>query len=116
MTSRNKRDLIIPAYFVARFNIKDAAALAACSQEAAPIIASFGGSLLFKGGPDQVLTETDPLSHMAVFSFPDATKLDVNQEPIWCFPLIRKLTRARPNSIGLIIIIIIVSKFSDRGK
>jgi uncharacterized protein (DUF1330 family) len=76
MTSRNKRDLIIPAYFVARFNIKDAAALAAYSQEAAPIIASFGGSLLFKGGPDQVLTETDPLSHMAVFSFPDATKLD----------------------------------------
>ncbi len=66
----------MPAYFVARFAIKDAVSLGAYSKEAAPIIASFGGELLFKGGADQILTGQDPLPSIAVFRFADQMKLD----------------------------------------
>ncbi len=64
------------AYLVARFTIKDAEALAAYSQKAGPIIASFGGELLFNGGEDKILTGEDPLPGIAVFRFPDPEKLD----------------------------------------
>ena len=64
------------AYFVARFAIKDAAALGAYSQQAAPIIASFGGELLFKGGADQILTGDIAQPNIAIFRFPDQAKLD----------------------------------------
>ncbi len=66
----------MPAYFVARFIIKDAAALAAYSKKAGPIIASFGGELLFKGGAEQILTGEMSLPNIAVFQFPDQKKLD----------------------------------------
>jgi len=66
----------MPAYFVARFTIKDAVALAAYSKQAGPIIASFGGELLFKGGADQILTGEIALSNIAVFQFPSQEKLD----------------------------------------
>ena len=64
------------AYFVARFAIKDAQKLAAYSKQAAPIIASFGGELLFKGGADTILIGEDVLPGLAVFKFPDQGKLD----------------------------------------
>ncbi|MCC3861479.1 DUF1330 domain-containing protein [Pseudemcibacter aquimaris] len=64
------------AYFVARFKIKDAGALASYSQEAGPIIKSFGGELLFKGGADQILTGEITLPNIAVFQFPDQSQLD----------------------------------------
>lgn len=63
------------AYLVARFAVKDPAKLAAYSQAAAPVIASFGGELLFKGGADGVLTGTDGLPGTAVFRFPSHDKL-----------------------------------------
>ncbi|MBL4596479.1 MAG: DUF1330 domain-containing protein [Robiginitomaculum sp.] len=66
----------MPAYFVARFAIIDSVSLAAYSKKATPIIASFGGELLFKGGADQILTGNDPLPGIAVFQFPDQEKLD----------------------------------------
>lgn len=66
----------MPTYFVARFAIKDAEALAAYSKKAGPIIASFGGELLFKGGADKILTGTDALPGIAVFQFPTREKLD----------------------------------------
>jgi len=66
----------MPAYFVARFNIKDAVALAAYSKKAGPIIASFGGELLFKGGGEQILTGEITLPNVAVFQFPTREKLD----------------------------------------
>ncbi len=66
----------MPAYFVARFTIKDAKALAAYSKKAGPIIACFGGELLFKGGEDQVLTGEITLANIAVFQFPTQEKLD----------------------------------------
>ena len=64
------------AYLVARFAIIDADALAAYSKKAGPIIASFGGELLFKGGADMILTGKDPLPGIAVFKFPNPEKLD----------------------------------------
>ncbi len=64
------------AYFVARFTIKDAAALATYSKKAGPIIASFGGELLFKGSADHVLVGEMPLCNIAVFQFPTSEKLD----------------------------------------
>jgi len=63
-------------YFVARFAIKDTVSLGEYSKEAAPIIASFGGELLFKGGAKQILTGQDPLPSIAVFQFADQAKLD----------------------------------------
>ncbi len=66
----------MPAYFVARFVTKDAVALAAYSKKAGPIIASFGGALLFKGGADQILVGEYPLPNIAVFQFPNQEKLD----------------------------------------
>ena len=64
------------AYFVARFAIKDPTLLAAYSSKAAPIIKSFGGELLFKGGADQILTGESSFPGIAVFRFPDHNKLD----------------------------------------
>ena len=57
------------AYFVARLKVKDADALAEYSKQAGPILASFGGKLLFKGGADNIfLGETD-YKNIAVFEF-----------------------------------------------
>ncbi len=64
------------AYFVARFAVKDATLLAAYSGKAAPIIKSFGGELLFKGGTDQILAGKNPFPGIAVSRFPDQSKLD----------------------------------------
>ena len=64
------------AYLVARFAVKDADALAAYSKKAGPVIASFGGELLFKGGADMILTGEDPLPGIAVFRFENPDKLD----------------------------------------
>jgi uncharacterized protein (DUF1330 family) len=65
------------AYFVARFAIRDSTLLAAYSKKAGPVIASFGGELLFKGGEDMILTGQDPLPGLAVFRFPDQQSLDL---------------------------------------
>ncbi len=59
------------AYFTARLKVKDPDALAAYSKAAAPIIAKFGGTLLFKGGADGVLLGDMPMINIAVFAFPD---------------------------------------------
>lgn len=64
------------AYFAARFNVKDASLLADYSKQAAPIIASFGGELLFKGGADTILTGETTMPGIAVFKFPSQEKLD----------------------------------------
>ena len=64
------------AYFAARFSIKDADLLAQYSKQAAPIIASFGGKLLFKGGADTILTGQTQMPGIAVFEFPSQEKLD----------------------------------------
>ncbi|WP_419904986.1 DUF1330 domain-containing protein [Kiloniella sp.] len=64
------------AYLVAHFAVKDPTRMAAYSQAAGPVIASFGGKLLFKGGVDGVLTGTDALPGTAVFQFPDQDKLN----------------------------------------
>lgn len=63
------------AYFAARFSVKDANLLAEYSKQAAPIIASFGGELLFKGGADTILTGETAMPGIAVFKFPSAEKL-----------------------------------------
>ncbi len=59
------------AYFTARLKVKDSDALSEYSKAAAPIIAKFGGKLLFKGGADDVLIGDMPLLNIAVFEFPD---------------------------------------------
>ncbi|MGO1120568.1 DUF1330 domain-containing protein [Rhodovibrionaceae bacterium A322] len=64
------------AYFVAQFTVKDPAVLKAYSQKAGPVIASFGGSLLFKSTAGKVLDGTNPHSAIAVFAFPDQAKLE----------------------------------------
>ncbi len=64
------------AYFAARFAVKDANLLADYSKQAAPIIASFGGKLLFKGGADTILTGDTQMPGIAVFEFPSQAKLD----------------------------------------
>ena len=63
-------------FLVAHFAVKDATTLAEYSEGAGPLIASFGGKLLFKGGVDRTLYGTDPLPSVAVFQFPDQEKLN----------------------------------------
>ena len=64
------------AYFVARFTVKDGGALGAYSKAAAPIIASFGGELLFKCDAAEALAGEPPHSGIAVFQFPDQNTLN----------------------------------------
>lgn len=66
----------MPAYFVARFEPKNPAALAEYSQSAAPIIKKFGGILLFKGGSESLICGSDTLTRIAVFEFPDRATLN----------------------------------------
>lgn len=66
----------MPAYFVARFEVKDAEILADYSASAGPIIAKYQGKVLFKGGADQILKGADPLPRIAVFEFPDSDSLE----------------------------------------
>jgi len=66
----------MPAYFAARFAIKDADLLAAYSKKAAPVIAEYGGKLLFKGGGDLIVTGETAMPGIAVFEFPDQTSLE----------------------------------------
>lgn len=63
------------AYFTARFTIKDPEALSEYSKAAAPIIGEYGGKLLFKGGADGVLSGETTEPNIAVFVFPDKTKI-----------------------------------------
>jgi uncharacterized protein (DUF1330 family) len=63
------------AYLVARFTVKDGAALGTYSKAAAPIISSFGGELLFKCNAADALAGEPPLPGIAVFRFPDRTAL-----------------------------------------
>ncbi len=59
------------AYLTARLRVKNPEALAAYSKAAAPIIGKFGGTLLFKGGAEDVLLGDIELPNIAVFEFPD---------------------------------------------
>lgn len=58
------------AYFVAQFTVKDPTALASYSQKAGPVIASFGGELLFKSTAGDALEGSNPHKAIAVFRFP----------------------------------------------
>ncbi|WP_282610567.1 DUF1330 domain-containing protein [Pelagibius sp. Alg239-R121] len=64
------------AYFVAQFTVKDPAVLSSYSQKAAPVIASYGGELLFKSPMGEALDGLNPHKGIAVFRFPsdDAMK------------------------------------------
>ena len=59
------------AYFTARLRVKNPDVLADYSKAAAPIIARFGGKLLFKGVVDDVLFGETPQPILVVFEFPD---------------------------------------------
>ncbi|WP_417432055.1 DUF1330 domain-containing protein [Kiloniella sp.] len=87
------------AYFVAHFDVKDPAKLATYSKAAAPIIAAFGGELLFKGGADKVLIGTDPLPSTAVFRFPDQNKLNAFYQS----PEYQALTSAREAGANMVL-------------
>jgi uncharacterized protein (DUF1330 family) len=87
------------AYFVAHFVVKDQAKLATYAQAAAPIMASFGGELLFKGVPKKVFTGTDPLPGTAVFRFPDQDKLNAFYES----PEYQALTSAREAGANMVL-------------
>lgn len=63
------------AYFVAQFTVKDPAVLASYSKKAAPVIASFGGELLFKSPAGTPLDGQNPHKAIAVFRFPDEEAL-----------------------------------------
>ena len=66
----------MPAYLVARFTVKNSGILGAYSKAAAPIIASFGGELLFKCDTAETLTGESQYSGIAVFRFPDKNTLN----------------------------------------
>ncbi|MFD2205742.1 DUF1330 domain-containing protein [Kiloniella antarctica] len=87
------------AYFVAHFVVKDPAKLATYSQAAAPIIASFDGELLFKGGADGVLTGKDALPGTAVFRFPSQDKLNA----FYHSPEYQSLTSAREAGADMVL-------------
>lgn len=58
------------AYFVAQFTVKDPATLSSYSQKAGPVIASYGGELLFKSTAGEALDGSNPNKGIAVFRFP----------------------------------------------
>lgn len=63
------------AYFVAQFTVKDPTVLASYSQKAGPVIASYGGELLFKSPSGEALDGQNPHKGIAVFRFPDQEAL-----------------------------------------
>ena len=64
------------AYLAARLSVKDPEAMAEYSKNADPLIAEFGGKLLFKGGMDDVLSGEMAQPNLAVFEFPDKAAID----------------------------------------
>ena len=63
------------AYFVAQFTVLNKEALVSYSGKAGPVIASFGGSLIFKSMAGETLNGDNPHKGIAVFSFPDQETL-----------------------------------------
>ncbi len=63
------------AYFVAQLTVKDPETLASYSKKAGPVIASFGGELLFKGTAGEALDGGNPHEGIAVFRFPSTEAL-----------------------------------------
>ncbi len=63
------------AYFVAQFTVKEPAVLASYSQKAGPVIAAYGGELLFKSPSGEALDGQNPHKGIAVFRFPDQDTL-----------------------------------------
>ena len=63
------------AYFVAQFTVKDPAVLASYSRKAGPVIASYGGELLFKSPSGEALDGENPHNGIAVFRFPSEEAL-----------------------------------------
>ena len=63
------------AYFVAQFTVKDKDIFASYAQKAGPIIASFGGELLFKSLEGETLEGNNPHKGIVVFTFQDQETL-----------------------------------------
>ncbi len=63
------------AYLVAQFTVKDKETLGSYSGKAGPVIASFGGELVFKSMSGEALDGENPHKGIAVFSFPDQETL-----------------------------------------
>jgi len=64
------------AYLVAQFTVKSPDALASYSKKAAPVIASFGGELVFKSTAGAPLDGENPHQGIAVFRFPNKESQD----------------------------------------
>ena len=72
----------MPAYLVARIDVRDAAGFDAYREAVTPVIAAYGGRYLVRGGAADVLEGPPPPGRLVVLEFPtmDAARTFYNSD------------------------------------